>query len=626
MAAAASNDGTAHGLSTLDLAAEPSLNYGQAPLHSQSQSQSRSQAKSQANSLLGAGTEGGPSQGARTGSTLSDSAFSFPNLTDPGARPREEGSRDGAAGAAPEASPHSQEQREAQEAASHPQSVPAQQPAQQGLLTLLQSLARGLLGVATATGTVPPGTVPLLTWHTRSEQLLVLRPAPEDRVLVFDFQQAPTPSAFTPRATPGALPWQALGIPPNTSASVGTGTGTGTDADTERASLTAELLFLTLSCSAQRGVSSAQWRPHAPRILAVGCAGGVCLWDTAAAEPLPLTGASPLTTGGAPQPWSFAEFVHQIGARTRQLARAGATFLEAGSLSPLLGLVYPGSAPIVSSLAWSPCGRLLAGAVQGQTGIHIWEAATGRRTRVLKGLGQVSLLQWSPGGDCLAACREGQYLQIWECETWSCQEWKFPRQSLSSLAWSRGGRVCLAAFSTSPLLSSIYVSPSPSPSGPTLEVHVLPADLPALPTEELSGTPRGAPHSTGSGMGNGALGGVPGEGRGFTGVSLMEWDPTDSRLAVVYTGGSPLTQGLVALYATSTLPLFQASLVGCIRGPKRESSQGREPFAAGGDARNGARWGPAPLSLGFLPKYEEGALLSVAWSNGLCSTYPLLFQ
>jgi len=127
----------------------------------------------------------------------------------------------------------------------------------------------------------------------------VLRPTPEDRVLVFDFQQAPTPSAFTSGGASGT--------------GAGADTGADADTDTERASLTAELLALTLSCFRARGVSSppdgaptrlASWQSGAPR--------AVCLWDASAAEPLPSTFASPLIRGGAP-PWSLAEATHQSG-------------------------------------------------------------------------------------------------------------------------------------------------------------------------------------------------------------------------------------------------------------------------------------------------------------------------
>jgi len=92
----------------------------------------------------------------------------------------------------------------------------------------------------------------------------------------------------------------------------------------------------------------------------------------------------------------------------------------------------------------------------------------------------------------------------------AAREWEFPGEALSSLAWSSDGRVCLASFSSSPLLRCVYLSPSSSPSGPSPGgLDILPADLPVSPPEDSMGTPGG----------------------GVTGVSLMKWDP-HTRLAV----------------------------------------------------------------------------------------------
>ena len=51
------------------------------------------------------------------------------------------------------------------------------------------------------------------------------------------------------------------------------------------------------------------------------------------------------------------------------------------SLTYLKGLVSAG----VTSLSWSPSGRLLAGASEGAAGFHVWDAASGRGTRIAAG-------------------------------------------------------------------------------------------------------------------------------------------------------------------------------------------------------------------------------------------------
>ena len=51
------------------------------------------------------------------------------------------------------------------------------------------------------------------------------------------------------------------------------------------------------------------------------------------------------------------------------------------SLTFLRGLV----SACVTSLSWSPSGRLLAGASEGAAGFHVWDAASGRGTRIAAG-------------------------------------------------------------------------------------------------------------------------------------------------------------------------------------------------------------------------------------------------
>ena len=85
----------------------------------------------------------------------------------------------------------------------------------------------------------------------------------------------------------------------------------------------------------------------------------------------------------------------------------------------------------VTSLSWSPNGRLLAGASEGAAGFHVWDAASGRGTRIAAGRwaacwGLVGVYVWRQGwarGWCLAGvgelsslsssslCQGGQALQ-----------------------------------------------------------------------------------------------------------------------------------------------------------------------------------------------------------------------
>jgi len=109
-----------------------------------------------------------------------------------------------------------------------------------------------------------------------------------------------------------------------------------------------------------RDVSSLAWRPCRGRELAVGVAGGVLLWKGG--------GGSGGDASPSPPP------------------PPRCLFFPVPRSAPLFSLPWSRKKshllPPVSALAWSPDGRLLAGAVAGAAGIVVWEAATGAAQRV----------------------------------------------------------------------------------------------------------------------------------------------------------------------------------------------------------------------------------------------------
>jgi aladin len=100
-------------------------------------------------------------------------------------------------------------------------------------------------------------------------------------------------------------------------------------------------------------VAALAWRPNAGMSLAVGGAGGVCVWA--------------LGKGGAASGGGSAAGGHT----------AGMTWLQAPS------------GGTVTALAWHPRGRMLAGAGPGVAGMVVWDVATGTlvplRVRVVLG-------------------------------------------------------------------------------------------------------------------------------------------------------------------------------------------------------------------------------------------------
>jgi aladin len=147
-------------------------------------------------------------------------------------------------------------------------------------------------------------------------------------------------------------------------------------------------------------------------------------------------------------------------------------------------------------------------------------------------------------------------------------------QLVQSVMWNPDGKVLLAGFNGTTSLAALHFAGRP----PSLDVHLLPLDLPDL--EAITGG-----HGT---------------------IERMAWDGTGERLAVAFGGVvDSVYDGLVALFDTRQTPIVSMSLLGFIRGPGR---------------------GAKPLALAFHEKLKQGALLSLCWSTGVCCTYPLLFR
>lgn len=106
-----------------------------------------------------------------------------------------------------------------------------------------------------------------------------------------------------------------------------------------------------------------------------------------------------------------------------------------------------GSRRVPELLAWSPDGRLVAGADNGRShslrSIGIWDAKTGRRVHLLENIheGECGELAWSPDGLKFATCGDDCLVKIWKTSTCVVvQSLAGHEESVGWVRWSPDGR------------------------------------------------------------------------------------------------------------------------------------------------------------------------------------------
>ncbi|XAR57507.1 hypothetical protein NMG60_11025672 [Bertholletia excelsa] len=300
-----------------------------------------------------------------------------------------------------------------------------------------------------------------------------------------------------------------------------------------------------LISESQRDVKLLEWRPNGGRMLSVACKGGICIWS-------------------ASYPGNIAS--------VRSGVVSGSLSRSSGSRWTVVDFLRSHNDEQISALSWSPDGRYLASGSYESSSFTIWDVAQGRGTPIRRGLGGISMLKWSPTGDYFFAAKFDGAFYLWETSTWTSEPWSSTSGFVTGATWDPDGRMILLAFSESPTLGSIHFASKP----PSLDAHLLPVDLPEIPSLTCS-----------------------------QGIEKIAWDATGERLALSYKDGDELYKGLIAIYDVRRTPLISASLIGFIRGP-------------GHDLK--------PIAFSFHNKFKEGPLLSVCWSSGFCCTYPLLFR
>ncbi|WIA38093.1 hypothetical protein OEZ86_001455 [Tetradesmus obliquus] len=290
----------------------------------------------------------------------------------------------------------------------------------------------------------------------------------------------------------------------------------------------------------QQQVGCLAWRPVHCSSLAVGCLGGVALWSLGKA---PLAASSSQhrgrengggggAAGGAAQGgWvTFLQFKH--GCR-------------------------------VSSLSWSPDGRLLAGSSSDCSRVMVWDVALGVGASLRLGLQPITCLQWSPdggylfagvgaslwlglqpitclqwspdGGYLFAAARCGRFF-LYETATWTLRSWDTPAGSaVTAAAWAPDASAVLLALSGSSQLVALYLVGQP----PNLTEQLLPVTLPGVSDAQQ-------------------------DQPGASCIADLAWDPHGSRLAVALQQPHAAA-GTVALFSTTHKPVVECSLIAFVQ-------------------------------------------------------------
>ena len=433
--------------------------------------------------------------------------------------------------------------------------------------------------------------------------------------------------------------------------------------------------------SAHGGARALAWRPHAGATLAVGGSHGVCVWTHE-----PASGAGKLEAsdgvagaravgggrgriGGVPE-WRLRRLrgvdddpggecdgdpyrAAAPGAATRAAAfvrrtvhrafRLGASAIvgrwssrTAERASEFKGAGFPWA---YDTLAWSPCGRLLAAGSSTRRAVSLWDLSTEACTPIASGVAGVSLLLWSPCGSYLFSAAPGGGFTLWETEGWTNAYWDTGGMTVCAAAWgpaaSGGARDGSGARDVSPVLlvttagSSGQVMAVHLRGAPSLVAQLLPLDLPRLSSEEADAPAAG---------GEGKVAKNPNP----VDIVGMSWDPSGKRLAVVLNsapasagGGGDADSddahapGRVVLYSIRTHPVVSASLLGYVRAGGMEDASGAGNLSRGGAARAVALSGPGG---GVVEGRDGGAsgrpaasTLAVCWEGGGVSVCPLYF-
>ncbi|KAJ2157326.1 hypothetical protein GGF46_004580 [Coemansia sp. RSA 552] len=383
-----------------------------------------------------------------------------------------------------------------------------------------------------------------------------------------------------------------------------------------------------LQNSYMQGITSMAWQPNAGYTLAAGCTAGVCMWNI-------FSGSG---TSTEPEDQSRAPSLGAAGQFSSWMTLLSFPSFSGPSQYP--SKMEPGTslhrtASSVSALTFSNSGQWLVTGHQTHGHLTVWDTALGTGTP-LKRSGNSARsatlgVQISPNDQYLVSTHADGQLRLWETEGWASRVWSDFKSPITQFTWAPDSRSVFFSIADS---SDIYaLALYKTPPSLEAEVTVVSSFESHTAAVQVDGED-----------------GEEGEERIRVGgtIKLLTMDPKGQRLVVGFDDDDSTSADIsvLAVYLVNTDALFRAGgdssalmPLGYVRGPdwgkqhqlersvSAESSALKTAGKAATSRKKRVRVGtPTPSWVGFMPNFEPGALLTVAWANGKVSLVPMLFD
>uniref|UniRef100_A0A1B6C7V6 Aladin seven-bladed propeller domain-containing protein n=2 Tax=Clastoptera arizonana TaxID=38151 RepID=A0A1B6C7V6_9HEMI len=228
----------------------------------------------------------------------------------------------------------------------------------------------------------------------------------------------------------------------------------------------------------------------------------------------------------------------------------------------------------VTSISWSPMGDLLISASPCDNTMYVWDVALEVPVPLRRVLGRgISFVTYSPNSLKVFAATTNIVFRVWETMKWNPDLWSVASGHVVSACWSPCGSVLLFATSTESIVyaltwghvSSVFSSEEKRAAIPAIDVCAI----------ELEGGER-----------------VGGE------ICSLVWDSKGRHLAIMFKQCN-----IIAVFYTNISTGLHISPCCFVKGMPEES----------------------PAYICFQDSFEEGANLTIGWSNGRIQYFPIVY-